>query len=143
MAEPTADSGLLLGAGSEPLTGFGVAGVAGDGVVARLRWCRRWWCVTGLGAGAACASPLELARLRTACPVGPCCSSCLLVEFETGFECLWCPEPLPPGLGSASQYWSMADVPGGAWQVVAAAAPEGSARGARASTVPATASLLV
>lgn len=146
IAEPTADSGLLLGAGSDAPAGFGVTGVAGvDVPPALFRWWRRWWCLTGLdvaGAGAEFefASPLELARFRTAWPAAPCCASCLDVEFDTGFECLWCPEPPVPGLGSASQYWSIADVPGGAWQVAAGAA-DGSASGARTSTVPATASL--
>lgn len=140
MDAPTAESGLLLGAGSEPPPGFGVAGVVG--ATARVRWGCRRWCFAGLVAGAAFAfaSPLELARLRTAWPAAPDLSSCLDVEFDTGFECLWCPEPPVPGLGSASQYWSIADVPGGAWQVAAGAA-DGSASGARTSTVPATASL--
>jgi hypothetical protein len=40
---------------------------------------------------------------------------------ETCFFFLWWFDPLPPAPGSTSQYWSIPDVPAGAWQFTGAA----------------------
>src|ERR671937_196072 len=138
IADPTTDSGLLSGAGSVCEAGDAAGGALDDGAEPVAAWCL-WW---RLWAGScAPALPLELASPSTALPAGPCCSSCLVVDFDTGCECfLWWPE-LPPGLGSASQYWSIAEVPGGAWQVLAA--PAGCAISAEASRAEAKAILHV
>ena len=143
IADPTAENGLLPGAGSACDTDFAFVTAGGfeEGVDACCLWCLCRFtalCFTTAGAGAGVpASPLEFARFSTALPAGPCFSSALVVEFDTGCECfLWWPE-LPPGAGSASQYWSMADVPGGAWQVVEELdAPAGWATSAHASSAP-------
>ena len=137
IADPTADSGLLSGAGSACDTGVVAAGGLEEGVDACCLWCRCRFaalCFTGAGVP---ASPLEPTRFSTAWPAGPCFSKAFVVELDTGCECfLWCPE-LPPGAGSASQYWSMADVPGGAWQVVEELdAPAGWATSAHESSAP-------
>ena len=124
MADPTADSGLPLGAEAGALRCTGAAGGAAAFGVCAAAWCFFFcWCTffftcfatAGVGAGAA-ALPLEFARLSTAWPAAPCSFSSWDVVLFTWWErlCWWLP-PVLPGLGRASQYWSMAEVPGGAW----------------------------
>src|SRR3954466_5787769 len=81
IADPTAETGLLPGAGSACDTGFVTAGGFEEGGDACCLWCLCRFtalCFTTAGVGAGVpASPLELARLSTAWPAGPCFSSAL------------------------------------------------------------------
>jgi hypothetical protein len=76
------------------------------------------------------AAPPDCVSDKIAAPAEPWCSSALRAfpEIEPD-DPVWCPAlPPPADPGRTSQYWSIPDVPGGAWQVCAADAPGARAR---------------